>query len=702
MNMVVALMTGALRALDARVTTQSLYGTTSEVVRFCEKVKRRPLRSCLESYGLPCPDNLDGWTLPDGVWSAICRQRPQLNGYPLGEIAERAVKKTVAELTLKSDAHGPAQASPNVNKGQILGNLRRSIKALGTEGLVKLFLSQYFFELCIDYLRRSRDDSRLDYGFWYHFSRDGYFVSLAAEREVRDTLAKQCEEKAELFLPFLAECLEEQDSAWIEQRISEGLAQTFGMSPPIGRGTENPNKPFVNVIVGSKLPPGGPSHFSVGARRRRLLLHTKRPNVSFSFDALEKSLGHRIHSLVRDLLDIGAVVYMSDLYTKRQPHLGRRMGILMRARHPDIWSGAGAELERAVSFLGRDDFSIHFVKGAGSANRLRRFPVKSDDRCVCLLSGGLDSVAGAVWAIEKGLTPIFVSHYAAGQLAGIQNRLVARLEQIYNRKLPHMSVRVSTAWGKNVQYQLPGPLGGITAQHLRSFLFLSLASAVALELGISKVYIFENGPVALNPLFSEARVNTRTAHPHFLAYFRELIKAVFGVDLTIENPFLYRAKGEVADILARPELEGLVAMTNSCWYWFKVLVMAKDRGISGFKGNHDGECLPCVLRRTAVHHAGLWEKDAAYLTDVLNEFPALPDREIITAIADFLRFCQNVKTLSDADLLFRAPDFSVYAKATDPQELLAMYRRHSEEVMHCFRDKSNDTFRKVFASALEE
>jgi hypothetical protein len=233
------------------------------------------------------------------------------------------------------------------------------------------------------------------------------------------------------------------------------------------------------------------------------------------------------------------------------------------------------------------------------------------------------------------------------------------------------------------------------AQHLRSFLFLCVAATVALESGISTVYICENGPVALNPLFSEARVNTRTAHPHFLAYFQALIKTIFGVELRIENPFSYLTKGQVTGILARTELRDLLARTSSCWNWFNVRLRAKPEAHPRFKGNHDGDCLPCIHRRTAVNRADLWHSDARYLKDVFTDYPELSrdkklSRDTKIGIADFLRFCENVISARDAEILLRAPDFSVYEEATDTKELIE----------RCFKTRSNKKFQGDFASVL--
>jgi hypothetical protein len=58
----------------------------------------------------------------------------------------------------------------------------------------------------------------------------------------------------------------------------------------------------------------------------------------------------------------------------------------------------------------------------------------------------------------------------------------------------------------------------------------------------------------------------------------------------------------------------------------------------------------------------------------------------------------NAKSLSDADLMCFAPDFSVYARGADPEKLMAMYRRHADEVISCFGDKAGVEFQKMLAS----
>jgi 7-cyano-7-deazaguanine synthase in queuosine biosynthesis len=717
MNMATRLMTDTLDSLDTAEVARSIGDTADEVVRLCEAIKeqkKRPLRSTLEGYGLSLPGRLNAYTLPDAIWSAICLRRPYLYCYPLGEIMERATKKTVLSLLLRPEAHGvSAEIDQALEEELPLGEtetesrLRRAITARGIDGLLELFFLHCFFEMSIDYLRRPTDDIQFDLSYWYNFSAVGSLMSLGAERSLRKTLTEQCKERAEALVPFLRECVGKGDLDNVEKRVAEGLRQIFRVRTRGQWPLPKPDKPFLNVIVGTRKLWPLRRRYQVGEKPLRLTLEGVNANVSLKFDRLERFLeslrennkDQPVHPLVRDLLDLGVAVYMSDRYTKRARHLGRRMGMLMPVRYPGVWSKVQVDVEHAISFLARDDFGIYFAKRRGPAGRRHQLPEAGDDsRCICLLSGGIDSAAGAIWALEKGLRPILVSHYASTRLAGAQKGVVKHLEEVFGTELQHVGIYVNRSRAKGAEPKLGAVPKSLMIQHLRTFLFLSLAAAIALELGIRKIFIFENGPVALNPLFSEARINTRTAHAHFLALFRQLIKAVFEVDLEIANPFAYETKGEVTRRLAKPKYESLISETESCWFTFRVWLRAKEMQRK-FSGRHDGDCFPCILRRTAVHHAGLWEKDGDYLVNVFSEFPEL-ERATVTGIADFLRFCKNTHALSDAELLLHAPDFSVCAEDVDPQELITMYRRHSEEVIACFRDRTSEKFRKNFASIL--
>ena len=108
-----------------------------------------------------------------------------------------------------------------------------------------------------------------------------------------------------------------------------------------------------------------------------LSLHEKRSNVAFDRSVVEKQIAallddktFRLHSLSRDLLDIGAVVYMADQMVKRERTLKRRLDILMPVRHYTLWNQVKESLAEAVAFLGRDEVTFHFIKRGEYAETL--------------------------------------------------------------------------------------------------------------------------------------------------------------------------------------------------------------------------------------------------------------------------------------------------------------------------------------------
>jgi hypothetical protein len=208
---------------------------------------------------------------------------------------------------------------------------------------------------------------------------------------------------------------------------------------------------------------------------------------------------------------------------------------------------------------------------------------------------------------------------------------------------------------------------------------------VALSKGIANIRVYENGPVALNVAFSEARFNTRTTHPVFFAMFRKLIQTVFEVDIRLENPFALLTKGEVVALLPEEQHSG-IRLTNSCWGYSKVQLLAKRAHASGFGGKHCGRCVPCVWRRAAVWRANLAKFDERYLWDAVPDkwWNKFLDRRHLTVLLDLYRACQSsVAAQTDDELLDIAPDLDEIGPGMQ-SERLAMHRRYSQEIVEAF------------------
>ena len=128
----------------------------------------------------------------------------------------------------------------------------------------------------------------------------------------------------------------------------------------------------------------------------------------------------------------------------------------------------------------------------------------------------------------------------------------------------------------------------------RSFLFLSLAAAVARSWGARRIFQFENGILASSVPPAPSFSMTRHAHPSLHRHAERLFSAVLGEDLTIENPFFLKTKKECVASAPR-RFRGVLQDTETCWYQYANHV----GGVEKRPHVPCGVCIPCLLRRTA-------------------------------------------------------------------------------------------------------
>jgi len=109
----------------------------------------------------------------------------------------------------------------------------------------------------------------------------------------------------------------------------------------------------------------------------------------------------------------------------------------------------------------------------------------------------------------------------------------------------------------------------------------------------------------------------------------------------------------------------------------------------------------------SLHHANVPNKYDDYLVDVFNIFDSpifltKPEHSLdtIVRIADILRFCQCLLNIPIHDLIINFPDLYIFSSSVDSSKLSDMYKRYSEEVIQCFRDKSSIKTQEVFSSVL--
>ncbi len=330
-----------------------------------------------------------------------------------------------------------------------------------------------------------------------------------------------------------------------------------------------------------------------------------------------------------DFLVICACVYAVDKIVPRASspdRWTRTLDVSIPVRHRDTWTANAEALGEAVSFLTGDSWSFEFTEAAKNfsqrrPNRRRRAPGFPKGSVVSLLSGGLDSFIGAVDRLyeDDQAKLLFVSHYD-GHVSGPatdQENVRKLLLQRYGLRFWHLQVRT----GVVVEDSTEGKYAFETSFRSRSLIFLGLAVYAALKVGDEMpVLIPENGPISLNiPLNPSRRgaCSTRTVHPFFISSINKVLKAV-GIPHVVDNPYRFKTKGEmVKECLDQEVLKLGIPLTNSCGKAGRKTHWANRRARAC------GVCVPCLLRRAALHSASL--DDEQYGNDA---FSGDPDRHV--------------------------------------------------------------------------
>jgi hypothetical protein len=308
-----------------------------------------------------------------------------------------------------------------------------------------------------------------------------------------------------------------------------------------------------------------------------------------------------------DFLLIAAAVYALDKLVVRETAgdaWTRGFELTLPVSDPAAWKKVQAELTDAVSFLTGDIWEFTFsrlqsplIRPIRKRRRRRRIlvpPLRAD--VVCLFSGGLDSLIGAIDRLEtrKSEKLLLVGHHD-GQIAGPlsdQKGILEQLQPFYPERTRSLFARVGhTDASKDIT------LRG------RSLIFIALgiyaASALSPEVPL---LIPENGTIAVNvPLTPSRRgsCSTRTTHPQFLTGIGRVLVGL-GIKNALETPLEWKTKGEaVSECKNLKALRTLAPLSVSC---------AKPGHTSTWinrSANGCGRCMPCIYRRAALHTIGL-------------------------------------------------------------------------------------------------
>ncbi len=408
--------------------------------------------------------------------------------------------------------------------------------------------------------------------------------------------------------------------------------------------------------------------------------------VTLGLDELTKTIGRPLREVELDLLEIAAVIFSSDQCVLRGPNEAwvRDMWYHFPVRDAERWREVQGLLLSLVHLATWDRIHVELVPAEDPVPppALPKGARPAEVDCVCLLSGGLDSFAGATMLLASERRPAFVIHRTGNPAVhAAQDAVLEALRTLAPRgEIVAVRVPVHASRVADPEFPLPPPEERENSQRSRSLLYLSLACVVAVALEVEEVYVCENGILALHVPLAPSRVgsqSTRTAHPRLLSLFARLAAETLGREVKLLNPFVGQTKGELVRDTLRPyHSPETIRKTVSCWE-------------AGRRPRPCGVCVPCLMRQLAFVYAGVGAE--VYEYELLRE----PARYVGSAgyrnLVDLLALVRDFAVLSEQQLLWRHP--ALLTEETPLEVALATYRRYAREVIAALRQEFPEAMR---------
>jgi len=159
----------------------------------------------------------------------------------------------------------------------------------------------------------------------------------------------------------------------------------------------------------------------------------KRDNVSYFARQLKADIrkaGLLVTHQAWDFATIALSVAAADSACSRLDSADgwtRQIELDIYLQDPLLWHSQISTLERTFRFLTGDFWKLRFIPGGLPPPRPNGNQIRSyDSDCVSLLSGGVDSLVGAIDLSCMGKNPLFISKIVPGD-KDIQHQIAARL-----------------------------------------------------------------------------------------------------------------------------------------------------------------------------------------------------------------------------------------------------------------------------------
>ncbi len=318
-----------------------------------------------------------------------------------------------------------------------------------------------------------------------------------------------------------------------------------------------------------------------------------------------------------DILILAGLVYLADTRISRsrnsEDSWTREISIEIPVYNLAKWAALSDLFIGMLDFLTGDKWSLSFVKRDDELSRKsERENSKPKFDAVTLFSGGMDSLIGTINHLENRGKIALISHAGDTYTKNVQRKLLSLL----NEKYIGLNPQYLDLWMVFEKSLIPSA-GSENTTRSRSFLFIAFGIfAISGMEDVSTLEVPENGLIALNVPLDELRIgsySTRTTHPFYLKSWDKILKGL-GFELTVQNPYWNKTKGEMSDqCLNKDFLLQVVQNSISCSSPHKARWSSATL-------QHCGYCIPCIIRRAAMNMAfGKGADNTPYTVSSISE-----------------------------------------------------------------------------------
>lgn len=291
-----------------------------------------------------------------------------------------------------------------------------------------------------------------------------------------------------------------------------------------------------------------------------------------------------------DLLRIATAAYAADLMTKRPADHVRDLTITVHVENPEAWTDlVQDDVVDLLAWLTGDVWTLELLPAAASSTGQLQSPADVDR--VMLLSGGLDSLCGAVIGLSDRASTLHVGHRDA-------SRAVRHAQEQIRTSLTAASTgfewrRDDIAVARRKRER---------STRSRSLLFMAMGIAAASARNAHEVVVPENGSTSVNYPLTPARagaLTTRSTHPFTFHQLNRIVSAL-GLRTTIHNPHELTTKGELlAQALTSAQANGVKAFLDLTAQSLSCAKLDSGRYKGGNSNLNCGLCIACLVRRGA-------------------------------------------------------------------------------------------------------